>query len=56
MKKKFIFKIVMADLTPVTLTFDPNINRDPLLPKMDVWNKFEGGRSWRSRVIDRKRF
>ena len=22
MKKKFIFKIVMADLTPVTLTFD----------------------------------
>ena len=60
MKKKFILEIVtqtvLADLTPVTLTFDPKINRVSLLPKMDVWTKFEKGRSMRSPVIDRKRF
>jgi len=27
------------------LTFDPKINRVPLLPRMDVWTKFEDGRS-----------
>ena len=35
---------------------DSSIDRDSLLPKMDVWTKFEEGRSRRSRVIDRKRF
>jgi len=28
----------------MTLTFDPSINRVSLLPKMDVWTKFEEGR------------
>ena len=50
------YSTVLADLTPVTLTFDPKINRVSLLPKMDVWTKFEKGRSMRSPVIDRKRF
>ena len=34
---------------------DPKINRVPLIPKMDVWTKFEDGRSRCCRVIDRKR-
>ena len=34
---------------------DPQINRVPLLLKMDVWTKFKEGRSKRYRVIDRKR-
>ena len=46
----------MADLTLVTLTFDPSINGISLLPKMDVWTKFEEGRPRCSRVIDLKRF
>jgi len=37
------------------LTFDPEINRVHMLPRMDVLTKFEEGRSRRSRVIDRKR-
>jgi len=45
---------VLEHLTPVTLTFDPKINRIPLLSRMEVWTKFEEGRSRRSRVIDRK--
>jgi len=54
MKKKFIlgfFLLKQSDmvlthhLTPVTLTFDPKINRFPMLPMMDVWTKFEEGRS-----------
>jgi len=35
---------------------DPSIYRVPLLPKMDVWTKFEEGRLRRSQVIDRKGF
>ena len=38
----------------MTLTFDPSIDRVYLLPKMDVWTKFEEGRSRRSCVINRK--
>ena len=45
---------VLEHLTPVTLTFDPKINRIPLLSRMEVWTKFEEGRSRCSRVIDRK--
>jgi len=37
-------------------TFDPYIDMIPLLPRMDVWTKFEEGRSKLSQVIDRKRF
>jgi len=37
--------MVLAHLTLVTLTFNPKINRVPLLPRMDVWTKFEKGRS-----------
>jgi len=39
MKKKFI----LGNLTLVILTFDsdPKINRVPLLPRTDVWTKFE---------------
>ena len=33
---------------------DASINRVPLLPRMDMWDKFEEGRSRRSRVIDWK--
>jgi len=36
----------------VTLTVSPKINRVPLLPRMDMWTKFEEGRSRHSRVID----
>jgi len=32
------------------------INRVPLLPRIDVWTKFEEGRSRHSRVIELKRF
>ena len=57
--KKIIFEIVtytvLAHLTLVTLTFDSSIKRVPLLYRMDVWDKFEEGRSRRSRVIDRKK-
>ena len=45
--------MVLVHLTLVT--FDPKINRVPLLPRTDVWTKFEEGRSRRSRVIDWKR-
>jgi len=48
--------MVLAHLKLVTLIFDPTINRIPLLPRMDVWTKFEEGRSRRYRVIDRKWF
>ena len=43
---------------PVTLTFDPVTPKAtgiPLLPRRDVWTKFEEGRSSCSRVIDQKR-
>ena len=49
---------VLAHLTPVTLTFDPVTPKAtgiPLLPRRDVWTKFEEGRSSCSRVIDQKR-
>ena len=39
------FEMVLEHLTLVTMTFDPKINRVPLLPRMDVWTKFEDGRS-----------
>ena len=66
MKKKFIsgnwflnnlkqfgtFDLGDLDLWP----YDPKINRVPLLPRMDVWIKFEKGRSRRSQVIDQKQF
>ena len=45
----------LVHLTRVTLTFDPQINRIHLLPRMDVWTEFEEGRSRRSRVTDRDR-
>ena len=48
--------MVLEHLTLMTLTFEPEINRVHLLPRMDVQTKFEEGRSRRSRVIDRKRF
>ena len=53
---EFLIGNVLAHLTPVTLTFDPKINRIPLLPETDVWTKIEEGRSRLSPVIDRKRF
>ena len=31
---------VLANLTLVTLTSDPKINRVPQLPRADVWIKF----------------
>ena len=49
---------VLAHLTLVTLTFDsvnPKINKVQLLPRMDVWTKFEEGRPSFSCAIDRKR-
>ena len=49
------FEMVLEHLTLVTLTFDPEIDRVPLLPRMDVWDIFEEGRSRCSRVIDQKR-
>ena len=55
MKKKFILANVLAHLTSMTLTFDTKITRVRLLSRMNVWTKFEEGRSKRSRVIDRKR-
>ena len=39
------FEMVLEHLTLVTMTFDPKINGVPLLPRMDVWTKFEDGRS-----------
>jgi len=45
------FEMVLEHLT---LTFDPEIIRIPLLTRMIVWTKFEEGRSRCSRVIDRK--
>ena len=53
---KLLLKTVLADLTSVTLTVDPKINRVPLLLRMVVWTKFEEGTSMHSRVIDRKLF
>jgi len=44
------FEMVLEHNTLVT-----KINSVPLLPKMDVWTKFEEGRLRRSGVIDRKR-
>jgi len=38
------FERVLEHLTLVTLTFNPKIIRVPLLPRMDVWTKFEEGR------------
>ena len=35
---------------------NPKMNSVPLLPRMDVWTKFEEGRSRHSRVIEWKRF
>ena len=35
---------------------DPKINRVPMLPRMDVWTRYEEGWSRLSRVIDQKRF
>ena len=63
MKKKFILgncylnkaEMVLTHFTPVALTFDLKNNRVHLLPRMDVWTKFEEGSSRCSRVIDRKR-
>ena len=40
---------------PWSLTQWPRIDRVPVLPRTDVWTKFEEGRSRHSRVIDRKR-
>ena len=48
--------MVLEHLTLVTLPSDPEINRMFMLPSMDVWTKFEEGRSRRSLVIDRKHF
>ena len=45
----------LVHLTRLTLTFDPQINRILLLPRMDVWTEFEEGRSRRSRVTDKDR-
>ena len=56
---KLLLKIsetVLTHLTPVTLTFDPIfflINRVPLLPRTDVWTKFEECTLSRSSVIGR---
>ena len=49
MTKKFILgnellkqsETVLTNLTLVTVTFGHKINRVPLLPRMDVWTKFE---------------
>ena len=49
------FEMVIEHLTLVTLTFDLETIRVPLLPRMDVWTKFEVGRTRRFWVIDRKR-
>ena len=49
------FEMAFEHLTPVTLTFDPKINRVHLLSRMDVWTKFEEDRSRCSRVTDQKR-
>ena len=49
----------LAHLTPVTLPFDPMIPKSkgvPLLPGMNVWTKFEEGRSRRSCVIYQNTF
>ena len=51
MKKKFI--LGNCYINNLFGTFDPGdhdpkINRVPLLPRMDVWTKFEEGRSRRS--------
>jgi len=47
---------VLAHLTPVTMTFNPvTLLRVPLLPRTNVWTKFEEGRSRHSPVIDQKR-
>ena len=67
MKKKFILgncylnnhKTGFEHFFSSTLTVDPvtpNINRVPLLPRMDVWTKVEEGRSRRSPVNDGKWF
>ena len=38
---KLFLKTMLAHLTLVTLTSDSKIKRVPLLPRMDVWTKFE---------------
>ena len=65
MKKKLLARMYMCGPGNGFGTFDhgdldllpndPQINRIHLLPMMDVWTKFEEGRSRRSPVIDRKR-
>jgi len=52
MKKKFIGTFDPGDLD--LYPSDPRIYIVPLLPRMDMWTKFEEGRSRHSRVIDRK--
>ena len=49
-------EIILAHLTAVALIFDSvtKITRVPLLPRMNVWTKFEEGRSRHSWVIDQK--
>ena len=48
-------EMVLKHLMVVTLTFDPQINRVHLLPRIDVWTKFEEDGSGCSRFIDQKR-
>ena len=67
MKKKFILgncylnnhKTGFEHFFSSTLTVDPvtpNINRVPLLPRIDVLSKFKEGRARCSRVIHWKQF
>ena len=57
MKKKFIFGKLLLKQSwwhwPLT-QWPHTIKRVPLLPRMNVWIKFEEGKSWHSQVIDRK--
>ena len=53
--KLFLKRFEMV-LEHLTLTFDPEIIRVPLLPRMNVCTMFEEGRSRRSPVLDRKHF
>ena len=56
MKKELIFGNCYFNNLKQFGTFDPgDLNLWPSDSRMDVWTKFEGGRSRRSRVIDRKR-
>jgi len=40
------FELVLAHLTLVTLTFDTKIYRVYLLPRMDVWTRYEAFSSY----------